>query len=155
MARGTVARLMRAMGLAGAVWGRAWVTPTHAGEGGRPGDLVDRRFVATRPNQRWVSDCTYVATWGGFVYVAFVIDVLRRPLEPGQYLSMRYTDRLVDAGIAPSVGSQGDASPSRTVAAPHAPLPAADQANASQADPPGLTVSVSVSASQHLIIEVL
>ena len=109
MARCTVARLMRAMGLAGAVRGRAWVTTTHAGEGGRPVDLVDRRFVATRPNQLWVSDFTYVATWGGFVYVAFVIDVLRRPLEPGQYLSMRYTDRLVDAGIAPSVGSQGDA----------------------------------------------
>ena len=104
-----VARLMRAMGLAGAVRGRAWVTTTHAGEGGRPVDLVDRRFVATRPNQLWVSDFTDVATWGGFVYVAFVIDVLRRPLEPGQYLSMRYTDRLVDAGIAPSVGSQGDA----------------------------------------------
>ena len=109
VARCTVARLMRAMGLTGAVRGRAWVTTTHAGEGDRPVDLVDRRFVATRPNQLWVSDFTYVATWGGFVYVAFVIDVLRRPLEPGQYLSMRYTDRLVDAGIAPSVGSQGDA----------------------------------------------
>ena len=109
VARCTVARLMRAMGLTGAVRSRAWVTTTHAGEGDRPVDLVDRRFVATRPNQLWVSDFTYVATWGGFVYVAFVIDVLRRPLETGQYLSMRYTDRLVDAGIAPSVGSQGDA----------------------------------------------
>ena len=56
---------MRAMGLTGAVRGRAWVTTTHAGEGGRPVDLVDRRFVATRPNQLWVSDFTYVATWGG------------------------------------------------------------------------------------------
>ena len=55
VARCTVARLMRAMGLAGAVRGRAWVTTTHAGEGGRPVDLVDRRFVATRPNQLWVS----------------------------------------------------------------------------------------------------
>ena len=117
------------------------------GEGGRPVDLVDRRFVATRPNQRWVSDFTYVATWGGCIYVAFVIDVCARrvvgwrvsasmrtdcvldALEQAidarrgdaltglvhhsdagsQYLSMRYTDRLVDAGIAPSVGSQGDA----------------------------------------------
>ena len=78
MARCTVARLMRAMGLAGAVRGRAWVTTTHAGEGGRPVDLVDRRFVAPRPNQLWVSDFTYVATWGGFVYVAFVIDVCAR-----------------------------------------------------------------------------
>ena len=147
VARCTVARLMRAMGLAGAVRGRAWVTTTHAGEGGRPVDLVDRRFVATRPNQLWVSDFTYVATWGGFVYVAFVIDVFARRLvgwrvsasmrtdfvldaleqaiyarrgdaltglvhhsdAGSQYLSMRYTDRLVDAGIAPSVGSQGDA----------------------------------------------
>ena len=78
MARCPVARLMRAMGLAGTVRGRAWVTTTHAGEGGRPVDLVDRRFVATRPNQLWVSDFTYVATWGGFVYVAFVIDVCAR-----------------------------------------------------------------------------
>ena len=147
VARCTVARLMRAMGLAGAVRGRAWVTTTHAGEGGRPVDLVDRRFVATRPNQLWVSDFTYVATWGGFVYVAFVIDVCARRIvgwrvsasmrtdcvldaleqaiyarrgdaltglvhhsdAGSQYLSMRYTDRLVDAGIAPSVGSQGDA----------------------------------------------
>ena len=147
VARCTVARLMRAMGLAGAVRGRAWVTTTHAGEGGRPVDLVDRRFVATRPNQLWVSDFTYVATWGGFVYVAFVIDVFARRIvgwrvsasmrtdfvldaleqaiyarrgdaltglvhhsdAGSQYLSMRYTDRLVDAGIAPSVSSQGDA----------------------------------------------
>ena len=66
------------MSLAGAVRGRAWITTTHAGEGGRPVDLVDRQCVATRPNQRWVSDCTYVATGGGFVYVAFVIDVFAR-----------------------------------------------------------------------------
>ena len=147
VARCTVARLLRAMGLAGAVRGRAWVTTTHAGEGGRPVDLVDRRFVATRPNQLWVSAFTYVATWGGFVYVAFVIDVCARRIvgwrvsasmrtdcvldaleqaiyarrgdaltglvhhsdAGSHYLSMRYTDRLVDAGIAPSVGSQGDA----------------------------------------------
>ncbi len=146
-ARCTVGRLMRAMGLAGAVRGRAWVLTTHAADGGRPADLVDRQFVATRPNQLWVSDFTYVATWSGFVYVAFVIDVFARrivgwrvatsmrtdfvldALEQAiyarrgdaltglvhhsdrgtQYLSMRYTDRLADAGIAPSVGSQGDA----------------------------------------------
>lgn len=147
VARCTVGRVMRTMGLAGVVRGRAWVTTTHASEGSRPADLVDRQFVATRPNQLWVSDFTYVATWSGFVYVAFVIDVFARrivgwrvsssmrtdfvldALEQAiharrsdaftglvhhsdrgtQYLSMRYTDRLVDAGIAPSVGSQGDA----------------------------------------------
>ena len=147
VARCTVERLMGAMGMAGAVRGRAWVTTTDAASAGvRPPDLVDRQFTATRPNQLWVSDFTYVATWKGFVYVAFVIDVFSRrivgwrvsaslrtdfvldALEQAvcdrgadrvsglvhhsdrgtQYLSMRYTDRLADAGIAPSVGSRGD-----------------------------------------------
>ena len=148
VARCTVHRLMRAMGLQGAVRGRAWTTttePTHEGE--RPSDLVERDFHASRPNQLWVSDFTYVATWRGFVYVAFVIDAFARrivgwrvsaslrtdfvldALEQAvhdrrrdgwmglvhhsdrgtQYVSMRYTDRLADAGIAPSVGSRGDA----------------------------------------------
>jgi putative transposase len=146
-ARCRVRRLMREMGLAGAVRGRAWTTTTEASsEGHRPCDLVDRNFTATRPNQLWVSDFTYVATWRGCVYVAFVIDVFARrivgwrvssslvtdfvldALEQAiyercgampnglvhhsdrgtQYLSMRYTDRLADAGIAPSVGSRGD-----------------------------------------------
>jgi transposase InsO family protein len=128
--------------------GRAWLTTTHAQEGGdRPTDRVDRQFVATRPNQLWGSDFTYVATWQGFVYVAFVIDVFARrivgwrasssprtdlaldALEQAiyarrgadttglvhhsdrgtQYLSIRYTDRLADAGIELSVGSRGDA----------------------------------------------
>ena len=148
VARCTVGRLMRAMGLRGAVRGRAWVTTTQADRGAdRPVDLVDRHFVATRPNQLWVSDFTYVATWRGFVYVAFVIDVFARrivgwrvstslrtdfvldALEQAiydrrgdgagdlvhhsdrgtQYWSMRYTERLADAGIALSVGSRGDA----------------------------------------------
>jgi transposase InsO family protein len=146
-ARCRVRRLMREMGLVGAVRGRAWMTTTHAGpEADRPVDLVDRHFAATHPNQLWVADFTYVATWRGFVYVAFVIDVFARrivgwrvssslatdfmldALEQAiydrsgqtmdglvhhsdrgtQYLSMRYTDRLADAGIAPSVGSRGD-----------------------------------------------
>jgi len=146
-ARCRVRRLMREMGLAGAVRGRAWTTTTQSQpEAERPRDLVDRDFTATRPNQLWVSDFTYVATWRGFVYVAFVIDVFARrivgwrvssslvtdfvldALEQAiydrrgetpdglvhhsdhgtQYLSMRYTDRLADAGIAPSVGSRGD-----------------------------------------------
>jgi putative transposase len=146
-ARCRVRRLMRDMGLAGVVRGRAWITTTQSGPAAaRPRDLVDRQFTATRPNQLWVSDFTYVATWHGFVYVAFVIDVFARrivgwrvssslhtdfvldALEQAiydrcgtgptglihhsdrgtQYLSMRYTDRLADAGIAPSVGSRGD-----------------------------------------------
>jgi putative transposase len=147
IARCTVGRLMRDLGLAGAVRGRAWTTTTRGPtEAVRPPDLVDRDFTATRPNQLWVSDFTYVATWRGFVYVAFVIDVFSRrivgwrvsaslhtdfvldALEQAvcdrgghtlaglvhhsdrgtQYLSLRYTDRLADAGIAPSVGSRGD-----------------------------------------------
>jgi putative transposase len=148
VARCTVERLMREMGLAGVVRGRAWTTTTQSQPAlDRPADLVDRTFVAMRPNQLWVSDFTYVATWAGFVYVAFVIDVFARRVvgwrvsssmrtdfvldaleqaiyarggrtpaglvhhsdQGTQYLSMRYTDRLADAGIAPSVGSRGDA----------------------------------------------
>jgi len=147
VARCTVGRLMRAMGLAVAVRGRAWVITTEAGPSPHPADLVARDFTATRPNQLWVSDFTYVATWGGFVYTALVVDVFARRIVgwrvssamrtdfvldaleqaihargadalPGlihhsdrgtQYVSMRYTDRLADAGIAPSVGSRGDA----------------------------------------------
>jgi transposase InsO family protein len=137
---------MKAMGLLGAGRGRAWKVTTQTDPvAPRPADLVDRRFTATRPNQLWVADFTYVATWRGFVYVAFVIDVFARrivgwrvsgslrtdfvldALEQAicdrgpetdalvhhsdrgtQYLSMRYTDRLAEAGIAPSVGSRGD-----------------------------------------------
>jgi putative transposase len=146
-ARCRVRRLMREMGLVGAARGRAWTTTTQSGpEANRPLDLVDRNFTATRPNHLWVADFTYVATWRGFVYVAFVVDVFARrivgwrvtdslqtdfvldALEQAiyercgqvaeglvhhsdrgmQYLSMRYTNRLADAGIAPSVGSRGD-----------------------------------------------
>jgi putative transposase len=147
VARCTVERLMRAMGLRGVSRGRAWVVTTRADAATlRPADRVDRQVTATRPNQLWVADFTYVATWRGFVYVAFVIDVFARrivgwrvsaslatdfvldALEQAiydrrgagvenlvhhsdrgtQYLSMRYTDRLTEAGIAPSVGSRGD-----------------------------------------------
>ena len=147
VARCTVERLMRTMGLRGVSRGRAWVLTTRPDAGPeRPADLVDRRFTATRPNQLWVADFTYVATWRGFVYVAFVIDVFARRIvgwrvsaslrtdfvldaldqaiydrlgagvDPlvhhsdrgTQYLSMRYTDRLSEAGIDPSVGSRGD-----------------------------------------------
>ena len=142
--RCTVERLVRDMGLQGAVRGKRWKT-TITDEGSvRPADLVDRDFTATRPNQLWVADLTYVATWRGFVYVAFVIDVFSRmvvgwrvssslrsdlaldALEQAlharpdlddlvhhsdrgvQYLSIRYTERLSEAGIEPSVGSVGD-----------------------------------------------
>jgi transposase-like protein len=78
-ARCTVARLMRQLGLQGVVQGRTF-KPTTIPEVAvmRPPDLVTRRFTATRPNQLWVADLTYVATWRGFVYVAFVIDVFAR-----------------------------------------------------------------------------
>ena len=147
-ARCRVRRLMKEMGLVGVVRGRAWITTTQSDpEANRPSDLVDRHFTATRPNQLWVADFTYVATWRGFVYVALVIDVFARRIvgwrvsaslrtdfvldaldqaiyercgddigelihhsdRGSQYLAMRYTDRLVDAGIEPSVGSRGDA----------------------------------------------
>jgi putative transposase len=147
-ARCRVRRLMREMGLAGAVRGRAWTTTTESTPNAeRPTDLVDRHFTATRPNQLWVADFTYVATWRGFVYVAFVIDVFARRIvgwrvsaslradfvldaldqaiyercgedvgdlihhsdRGSQYLAMRYTERLADAGIDPSIGSRGDA----------------------------------------------
>jgi putative transposase len=147
VARCTVERLMRALGLRGASRGRAWTVTTRAEDrAARPADLVERRFTATRPNQLWVADFTYVATWRGFVYVAFVVDVFARrivgwrvsstlatdfvldALEQAiydrcgadtadlihhsdrgtQYVSMRYTERLTEAQIAPSVGSRGD-----------------------------------------------
>jgi transposase InsO family protein len=79
VARCTVERLMRAMGLRGAVRGRAWIPTTRPDPAAeRPTDLVERNFTATRPNELWVADFTYVATWRGFVYVAFVIDVYAR-----------------------------------------------------------------------------
>ena len=144
VARCTVERLMRQMGLQGAVRGRRFKTTIADDGAARPADLVKREFVATRPNQLWVADLTYVATWRGFVYVAFVIDVFARHIvgwrvssslrtdlaldaleqalyarptsdelvhhsdRGSQYLSIRYTERLAEAGIEPSVGSVGD-----------------------------------------------
>ena len=147
VARCTVARLMRRLGLAGVVRGRKFkVTTVPDTAAAQPPDLVTRQFTAHRPNQLWVADLTYVATWRGFAYVAFVIDVFSRRIvgwrvssslrsdlaldaleqalydrrlaasEPlvhhsdrgVQYLSIRYTERLAEAGIEPSVGSTGD-----------------------------------------------
>jgi transposase InsO family protein len=144
VARCTVERLMGDLGLSGAVRGRKFKTTITDVTAARPADLVCRDFTASRPNQLWVSDLTYVSTWQGFVYVAFVIDVFSRmivgwrasrslrtdlaldALEQAlwarpdthslvhhsdrgvQYLSIRYTERLAEAGIEPSVGSVGD-----------------------------------------------
>jgi len=144
VARCTVERLMRRLGLRGVVRGRRCRTTIPDDRAARPADLVQRRFQATRPNQLWVADLTYVATWSGFVYVAFVIDAFARrivgwrvtrslytdlvldALEQAlharqvgqglihhsdrgcQYLSIRYTERLAEAGIEASVGSAGD-----------------------------------------------
>lgn len=108
-ARCTVERLMRAMGLAGVAPGRAWITTTQVSDGSRPEDLVDRRFVATRPNQRWVSDFTYVATWDGFVYVAFVIDVIARRIVGWRVSASMRTDFVLDALEQAIYARRGDA----------------------------------------------
>ncbi len=99
VARCTVERLMREMGLRGAVRGRAWTITTQPDPAtARPTDLVDRHFTATRPNQLWVADFTYVATWRGFVYVAFVIDVFARRIVGLARLRRRCaTDFVLDA----------------------------------------------------------
>ncbi len=146
VARCTVERLMRRLGLRGAVRGKGLRTTVPDAKAPCPLDRVNREFRADRPNQLWVSDFTYVSTWQGFVYVAFVIDVFARYIvgwrvsssmqtdfvldaleqalyarrggrdgelihhsdRGSQYVSIRYTERLAEAGIEPSVGSKGD-----------------------------------------------
>jgi len=145
IARCTVERLMKDLGIQGVTRGGAKQRTTIPDDNlDRPSDLVKRQFVADRPNQLWVADITFVATWSGFVYVAFVIDVFSRyivgwrvsrsmqtPLvldaleqaiwarketrnlihhsdRGSQYLSIRYSERLAEAGIDSSVGSVGD-----------------------------------------------
>ena len=146
VARCTVARLMRAMGLEGIIRGKPVRTTVSDKAAPCPLDHVNRQFHAPAPNMLWVSDFTDVATSTGFVYVAFVIDTYarrivgwrvsrtahaafvldaleqalhdRRPVQGGrlvhhsdrgsQYVSIRYTERLAEAGIEPSVGSVGD-----------------------------------------------
>lgn len=98
VARCTVERLMREMGLQGVGRGRAWQITTQSDPtSARPTDLVDRRFTATRPNQLWVADFTYVATWRGFVYVAFVIDVFARRIVGWRASASLATDFVLDA----------------------------------------------------------
>jgi transposase InsO family protein len=146
VARCTVGRLMKTIGLQGVIRGKPVRTTISDKAAPCPLDRVNRQFQAPRPNALWVSDFTYVATWAGFVYVAFVIDTYarrivgwrvsrtaqanfvldaleqalhdRRPLHRGglvhhsdrgsQYVSIKYTERLAEAGIEPSVGSVGD-----------------------------------------------
>jgi len=97
VARCTVERLMRVMGLRGVVRGRTCRTTVSDDSVARPGDLVQRQFRATRPNQLWVADFTYVATWTGFVYVAFVIDVFSRGIVGWRVASTMRTDLVLDA----------------------------------------------------------
>jgi putative transposase len=144
--RSLVERLMRQLGLAGAVRGKRIKTTVSDNATPCPLDRVNRQFGAPQPNMLWLSDFTYVPTWAGFVYVAFVIDAFARRIvgwrasrtahagfvlnaleqalykrQPvrgsglihhsdrgGQYVSIKYTERLVEAGIEPSVGSVGD-----------------------------------------------
>ena len=145
VARCTVARLMRDMGLAGVIRGKSVRTTVSDKAAPCPLDRVNRQFRAPAPNMLWVSDFTYVSTWSGFIYVAFVIDVFarrivgwrvsrsahagfvldaleqalheRRPVggqlvhhsdRGSQYVCMKYSERLAEAGIEPSVGSVGD-----------------------------------------------
>jgi len=146
VARCTIERLMRALGLQGARRGKRKRTTIPDEVAARPADLVERRFSAPTPNRLWVADLTYVRTWSGFCYVAFVIDVYARmivgwqasrslrtdlaldALEQAiwmrrsqgldelvhhsdrgvQYLSIRYTERLGEAGAVNSIGSRGD-----------------------------------------------
>ncbi len=98
VARCTVERLMGEMGLRGAVRGRAWKITTQSDPAAtRPADLVQRQFTATRPNQLWVADFTYVPTWRGFVYVAFVIDIFARRIVGWRVSASLATDFVLDA----------------------------------------------------------
>ena len=146
VARCTVERLMRHQRLRGVVRGKGVRTTIRDPAIPCPLDQVHRQFTAQQPNQLWVADFTYVSTWQGFVYVAFVIDVFARRIvgwkvsgsmrtdfvldaleqalyarQPdrhqglihhsdrgSQYVAIRYSERLVEAGIQPSVGSRGD-----------------------------------------------
>ena len=146
VARCTVERLMRKLGIQGVRRGKVVRTTISDGAAICPLDKVNRQFRAERPNQLWVSDFTYVSTWQGWLYVAFVVDVFarrivgwrvsdsmrtdfvldaleqalyaRRPERDSalihhsdrgsQYVSIRYSERLAEAGIEPSVGSRGD-----------------------------------------------
>jgi putative transposase len=97
IARCTTARLMRQMGLSGAVRGKPVKTTISNKAAPCPGDKVNRQFHALRPNALWLSDFTYVATWQGFVYVAFVIDVFARHIVGWRASRSAQTGFVLDA----------------------------------------------------------
>ena len=97
VARCTVERLMRQMGLVGRVRGKRRRTTIPSDTSPRPADLVDRHFAASRPNQLWVADITYVATWSGFAYAAFVVDVFSRRIVGWRVASTLRTSLALDA----------------------------------------------------------
>jgi transposase InsO family protein len=97
VARCTVTRLMRQTGLRGVVRGRTFKTTIADVAAKRPLDLVKRNFTASRPNQLWVADLTYVPTWQGFVYTAFVIDVFSRKIVGWRVSTTLRSDLALDA----------------------------------------------------------
>jgi len=110
VARCTVERLMRSLGLQGVVRGRSCRTTISDDAADRPADLVNREFTATRPNQLWVADITFVATWAGFVYVAFIIDVFARRIVGWRVANSLRTDLVLDAleqALWSRTGTQG------------------------------------------------
>jgi putative transposase len=147
VARCTVERLMRRLGLRGALRGKVKRTTVSDPAAPRAADLVQRKFAPAAPNRLWVADITYVSTWSGWVYVAFVVDAYARRIigwrtstsmtaalvldaiehaiwtreregwdvkdvvhhndRGSQYTSVKFTERLAEAGIQPSVGAVG------------------------------------------------
>ncbi|KZN57101.1 transposase IS401 [Pseudoalteromonas luteoviolacea NCIMB 1942] len=97
VARCTVERLMRIMGIQGVRRGKACKTTIPGEQQDTPLDLVNRQFIAEQPNQLWVADITYVATWSGFVYVAFVIDVFSRYIVGWRVSTTMHTELILDA----------------------------------------------------------
>lgn len=97
VARCTVERLMRQVGLRGVIRAKSPRTTRPAPETDRPADLVERQFTATAPNQLWVADITYIKTFSGWVYAAFVIDVFSRMVVGWQVATSLYTDLALDA----------------------------------------------------------
>ena len=97
VARCTVERLMRALGLQGVVRGRKCRTTVADDSAELPVDRVNRQFQASRPNELWVADFTYVATWTGFVYVAFVIDVFARRILGWRVARSMHAELVLDA----------------------------------------------------------
>src|SRR5262244_1426896 len=117
VARCSVERLMRSLGLQGAVRGGKRRTTISRDQTDYPTDLVKRQFTAMRPNQLWVADFTYVATWAGFVYVAFVIDVFSRRIIGWRVARSMHTDLVLDAleqALSGSLRRQGRDSPQRS-----------------------------------------